>query len=97
MRKLESLSRPKPLRETAESRIELERRKSLRDWKKVREGGRQADSVYTEMARKYGEIDFNSAETIRRWRDSAVGSDCLSRSAKLTKRREPTVNSKLDI
>jgi hypothetical protein len=69
MRKLKSVNWSELLRGAIESRIELERRTMTRDWNKVREGSRKADSVYKEMARKYGQINFNSAETIRYWRE----------------------------
>ena len=57
------------LREAIESRIELERRSTTKDWEKLRGGSRKADSIYRETARKYGHIDFNSAETVRFWRE----------------------------
>jgi hypothetical protein len=69
MRKLKSVNWSALLREAIESRIELEHRTLTRDWEKVREGSRRADSVYMEMARRYGQIEFNSAETIRYWRE----------------------------
>jgi hypothetical protein len=69
MRKLKSVNWSALVREAIESRIELERRSMTRDWEKVREGSRKADTVYKEMARKYCEINFNSAETIRYWRE----------------------------
>lgn len=69
MRRLKSVNWSSLLRAAIESRIELERRSMTRDWEKVREGSRKADAIYNEMARKYGHIDFNSAETIRYWRD----------------------------
>lgn len=69
MRRLKSVNWSSLLREAIESRIELERRSMTRDWEKVREGSRKADGIYKEMARKYGHIDFNSAETIRYWRE----------------------------
>jgi hypothetical protein len=69
MRRLKSVNWSSLLREAIESRLEMERRSGARDWEKVREGSRKADAVYREMERKYGQIDFNSAETIRYWRE----------------------------
>ena len=69
MRKLRSVNWSALLRDAIESRIELERRANMRDWERVREGSRMADAIYAEMARKYGQVDFNSAETIRYWRE----------------------------
>ena len=70
MRKLRSVNWSAFLRDAIESRLELERRVDKRDWEKVREGSRIADAIYAEMEQKYGQIDFNSAETIRYWREA---------------------------
>jgi len=70
MRKLKSVNWSALIRDAIESRIEIERRASTRDWDRVREGSKMADAIYSEMARKYGKIDFNSAETIRYWRET---------------------------
>ena len=70
MRKLKSVNWSEVLRDAIESRIELEHRTTARDWEKIREGTSKADKIYKEMERKYGQIDFNSAETIRYWRET---------------------------
>jgi hypothetical protein len=69
MRKIKSVNWSALLRDAIEARIELEHHPVMRDWKRVREGAEQADMIYKEMARKYGYVDFNSAETIRHWRE----------------------------
>jgi hypothetical protein len=69
MRKLKSVNWSELLRDAMKSRIELEHRTTTRDWEKIREGSSKADKVYKEMERKYGQINFNSAETIRYWRE----------------------------
>lgn len=69
MQRLRSINWSALLREAIESRIELERRSTTKDWEKLRGGSRKADSIYRETARKYGHIDFNSAETVRFWRE----------------------------
>jgi hypothetical protein len=69
MRKVKSVNWPALLRDAIQTRIELERRATARDWERVREAGIRADTIYKEMALKHGYIDFNSAETIRYWRE----------------------------
>jgi len=69
MRKVRSVNWSALLRGAIQTRIELERRATGRDWERVREAGVRADAIYREMASKYGYIDFNSAETIRYWRE----------------------------
>lgn len=69
MRKLKSVNWSALLRDAIQARIEQERRATARDWEQVREAGIQADTIYKEMASKHGHIDFNSAETIRHWRE----------------------------
>ena len=69
MQRFKSINWSALLREAIESRIELERRSTSKDWEKLREGGRKADAIYRETARKYRHIDFNSAETVRFWRE----------------------------
>lgn len=69
MRKVRSVNWSALLRDAIQARIELERRATGRDWERVREAGARADAIHREMASKYGYIDFNSAETIRYWRE----------------------------
>ena len=69
MRKVRSVNWSALLRGAIQTRIELERRATGRDLERVREAGARADAIYREMASKYGNIDFNSAETIRYWRE----------------------------
>ena len=70
MRKVKSVNWSALLRDAIEARIELERHAVTRDWERVRAGAARADAIYKEMARKYGYVDFNSAETIRNWREA---------------------------
>jgi len=70
MRKLTSVNWSELLRQAIEERIELEPRTSSRNWERVRKGSDKADSIREEMRRKYGPIDFNSAESIRFWRET---------------------------
>ena len=70
MRKVKSVNWSALLRGAIQARIEVERRATGRDWERVREAGARADTIYKEMASKYGYIDFNSAETIRYWREA---------------------------
>lgn len=70
MRKLRSVNWSELLRRAIEERVELEQRSMTKDWERVREGSRKADAIRNEIERKYGYVDFNSAETIRHWRES---------------------------
>jgi hypothetical protein len=69
MREVKSVNWSALLRDAIQARIDLERRATARDQERVREAGVQADTIYKEMASKYGYVDFNSAETIRYWRE----------------------------
>lgn len=69
MRKVKSVNWSALVRDAIQARIELEQRATARDWERVREAGVRADAIYKEMASRYGHIDFNSAETIRYWRE----------------------------
>ena len=72
MRKLRSVNWSELLRQAIEDRIALERRNVAKDWDRVREGSRKADAIRHEIERKYGYVDFNSAETIKYWRENRV-------------------------
>jgi hypothetical protein len=69
MRKLKSVNWSELLRQAIEDRVELEQRSMKKDWERVREGSRKADAIRNEIEREYGFVDFNSAETIRYWRE----------------------------
>jgi len=69
MRKLKSVNWSALIRDAIETRLELERQRTGKDRERIREANMQADAVYGEMRRKYGHVQFNSAETIRYWRE----------------------------
>jgi hypothetical protein len=54
MRKVKSVNWSALLRDAIQARIELEQRAVARDWERVREAGVRADTIYREMASKYG-------------------------------------------
>ena len=68
MRKVKSVNWSEVLRRAIEARIELERQ-SPRDWERVRKASRKADAIRSEISRKYGSVSYDSAETIRYWRE----------------------------
>ena len=68
MRKLKAVNWSALLRHAIEARIELEQR-TPRDLDRVREASRKADAIRKEIRNKYGYVDFNSAETVRYWRE----------------------------
>jgi len=70
MRKLKSVNWSELLRRAIEERVELEQRSVKRDWELVREGSRKADAIRNQIKREYGFVDFNSAETVRSWRET---------------------------
>lgn len=69
MRKVKSVNWSALIRDAIETRLELERLSKGRDRERILEANRQADAVYEEMQRKYGHVQFDSAETIRYWRE----------------------------
>lgn len=69
MRKLKSVNWSALIRDAIETRLELEYRRTAKDRERIREANKQANVLYEEMRRKYGHIAFNSAETIRYWRE----------------------------
>lgn len=69
MRKVKAVNWSALLRDAIQARIEVEQRAAARDWERVREAGARADVIHKEMAAKYGHVDFDSAETIRYWRE----------------------------
>jgi transcriptional regulator of met regulon len=79
MRRLRSVNWSELLREAIEERIELEQRSVVKDWDRVREGSRKADAIRREIGKKYGYLDFNSAETIRYWREQRFGATSRTR------------------
>jgi hypothetical protein len=68
MRKVKSVNWSEVLRRAIEARIELERQ-SPRDWERVRKASRKADAIRSEISRRYGSVSYDSAETIRYWRE----------------------------
>jgi hypothetical protein len=68
MRKVKSVNWSDVLRRAIEARIELER-ESPKDWERLRKGSGKADAIRNEISRKYGPVSYDSAETIRYWRE----------------------------
>jgi predicted transcriptional regulator len=56
------------IRDSIEHRVRLEERSPERDWDRIRRAHRLAEEIFEENQRKYGHVNFNSAETIRYWR-----------------------------
>lgn len=69
MRKLRSVNWSALLREAIQTRVELEQQVT-KDLERVRKGSRRADAVRREISKRHGYIDFDSAETIRYWREA---------------------------
>jgi len=73
MQKLSDVNWSAVVRDAIEERIRLEELKATRDWERVRRAAKLTDSIYEQMRRKYGHIEYNSAETIRYWREKRYG------------------------
>jgi len=73
MRKLKGVNWSALVRDAIESRISLEAARSERDWDRVREAVKLTDAIFEQMHQKHGHIDYNSAETIRYWREKRYG------------------------
>ena len=73
MRKLTGVNWSAVVRDAIEERVRIEELRTNRDWDRVRRATRMTDSIYRRMRRKYGHIQYNSAETIRDWREKRFG------------------------
>ena len=51
-------------------RLVIEERLRGKDWGAVRKAASEADELRMKLEARYGKCDYDSAETIRRWRDS---------------------------
>ena len=59
------------VREALSERVEMEfQRRKIKEAEKVREASAVAERIYKALFSTYGEIPYNSAELIRRWRDA---------------------------
>lgn len=51
-------------------RVMLEEKAEGKDWDAVRRAAKEADELRTKLEAKHGKCDYDSAETIRCWRDA---------------------------
>ncbi len=82
MTKVKNVNWSAVVRDAIESRVELELEENGRDWDRVRRANKLADRIFNEMQRKYGHVPFNSAETIRYWRERRYGSTYWTRRSR---------------
>jgi hypothetical protein len=73
MRKLTGVNWSAVVRDAIEERVRIEELSFGRDWDRVRRAAKMTDAVYERISRKYGHIHYNSAETIRYWREKRYG------------------------
>jgi hypothetical protein len=73
MRKLTGVNWSAVVRDAIEQRVRIEELKAERDWDRVGRAVKMTDSIYERMRRRYGHIQYNSAETIRYWREKRYG------------------------
>ena len=69
MRKLKGINWSAVVRDSIEARVRIEEVKYKRDWDRVKAAVKVTDSIFEQIKSKHGHIDYNSAETIRYWRE----------------------------
>lgn len=82
MRKLENVNWSAVVRDAIEFRIKMENRSSGRNWDRVREAAKLTDLIFEKMREEHGHLDYNSAETIRYWRERRYGSTSWTRRSR---------------
>ncbi len=82
MRRLRGINWSAVVRDSIKARVELESRMGRRDWERLTQANRDIDTIFEETQRKHGHIAFNSAETIRYWRDRRYGSTYWTRRSR---------------
>ena len=60
------------VRRAISDRIVIEERLKGKDWDVVRKAATEADELRMKLETRYGRCDYDSAETIRRWRDARI-------------------------
>lgn len=70
MKKLRRVNWSEVARRAIADRIALELAQQGKDRAQIIEASREADELFEEARRRYGHVSYNSAETIRAWRDA---------------------------
>ena len=72
MKRLTGVNWSAVVRDAIEERVRIEELSDQRDWDRVRRAAKDTDSIYEQIKRKYGHIEYNSADTIRFLRNAAT-------------------------
>ena len=70
MRKFKNINWSSTIRKVIEDRIMIEQSKEKRDRALIIDANRTIEKLFAESSKKYGSIEYDSAATIRSWRDS---------------------------
>lgn len=70
MRKFRNINWSSTIRKAIEDRIMIEQSREKRDRALIIDANRTIERVFAESSKKYGSIEYDSAATIRSWRDS---------------------------
>jgi len=73
MRALSDINWSEVVRRAIEGRIALEMARRKKDKESIIEAGKRADAIFEELKAKHGAIKFDSAETVRYWRNHRYG------------------------
>jgi predicted transcriptional regulator len=69
MRRFKKVNWSSVIRKAIEDRIMVEQSKEKKDKALILEANEAIESVFAQSNKKYGTIEYDSAVTIRRWRD----------------------------
>ncbi|MBO3803959.1 MAG: hypothetical protein JTT11_08860 [Candidatus Brockarchaeota archaeon] len=79
MRKLRHVNRSEVVRRFIEERAKLERAARGRNRAEIMEASRMVDDLYGEIKKRYGAVRYDSALTVRPWRDARYGASSRTR------------------
>ena len=82
MRKLRGVNWSFVVRDAIESRVRLEAARRDRDWDRVKKASKLTDSIFEEVSRKHGHMDYDSTEAIRAWREKRFGHTYWTRQSR---------------
>jgi len=69
MRRLRHVDWSEVIRKSIEERISLEKVAHGRDRARIIEANRKVDGLYEDIRKRYGTVKYDSALTVRSWRD----------------------------
>jgi hypothetical protein len=69
MKRLKNVNWSEVVREAILERVIAEEKLRDKDWNLIKRAVREMDELRESIEAKYGKCDYDSAETIRKWRD----------------------------